>query len=444
MSNPKPRDRRVLRVAVVVDELVCDEIHQHEAGAISMGSDYRSDVVLFGAHAPRQHTLFDYRQGAYFLDLPEHVRGKVSMGRKSFTVGNLRKRFAVGGKLRVKLSPRAKGKLLIGDSTVLFQFAAPKKLPPRLPFPVQFQPRIEQMWGRRELSTLAASALGLGSYFTWAATAEYDSGFDMDDIDERFVRAMDLNVEKEEEVVPEEEDEDALAEEDEEKDEIKDKPKPEPKKLDKPPEKFSKQAIKQARNVGIARVLGTYGGPGEGTVLDIIDSTENNLGDLFAQGMTTTMLADGGAITPFIPGGEGISLGGSMAGTEGFDLGEGPELDNKVDKRERKVTGRAKATKTDVFGDVDSKGVKAQIRRRLSALQYCYNKVYASQPGLSGKITFAIAISKMGSVTSVAIEEDTVGNASVKACTTAKVKGWRFGTQEGEGETVFTVVFSGS
>lgn len=445
MPAPTPRKPKVLRVAVIVDDLVCDEIHQHEAESVSVGSDYRSDVILFGARAPRHHGLFDYRGGAFYLDVPPNARGKVSMGKKAFTIGSLRKRFGQGEKLRIKLNPRAKGKLLLGDSTLMFQFTAPKPLPPRLPFPVQFKPRVEQLIGRRELSTLAASALGLGSYFTWAATAEYDSSFDVDDIDERFVRAMNLNKEEEEEPIPEEEEEeeDALAEEDEEKEQkIEDKPKPE-KKLDKKPEKYSAEAVKQARNVGIARVLGTYGGPGEGTVLDVIEGTENNLGDLFDQGMTTTMLADGGAITPFVPGGEGISLGGTMAGTEGFDMGEGPALDKKVEKRERKVKGRAKATKTDVFGDVDARGVKAQIARRTGALQNCYNKALRTRPDLAGKMTYTVGISKMGSVTSVVIEEDTVGDASVKGCTQGRIRGWRFGPQEDGGEVTFTVVFSG-
>ncbi|MCH9688050.1 MAG: AgmX/PglI C-terminal domain-containing protein [Deltaproteobacteria bacterium] len=443
MATPKPREPKVLRVAVVVDQLVCDEIHQHEAGSISVGSDYRSDVVLFGSRAPLQHRLFDYHQGSYFLDLPEHVRGKVLVGRKAFTIGSLRKRFAQGNKLRVKLSPRAKGKLLIGDSTIMFQFSQPKALPPRLPFPVQFKPRVDQFWGRRELSTMAVSALGLGSYFTWAANVEVDRSFDLDDIDERFVKAMGLVEKPEKEPEVPEEEEDALAEEDEEKQEIKDKPKPEPKKLEKKPEKFSKQAMKQARNVGIARVLGTYGGPGEGTVLDVIEGTENNLGDLFAQGMTTTMLADGGAITPFVPGGDGISLGGTMADTKGFDLGEGPELDKKKDKRERKVSGRTKATKTDVFGDVDKKGVRAYINRRTSALRHCYEKALRTRPDLAGKMTYTIAISTMGNVTSVAIEEDTVGEGSVKACTQAKIRGWRFPRAEDSAEVTFSVVFSG-
>jgi hypothetical protein len=444
-ERPQPR---VLRVAVVVDDLVCDDLHQHQAGSVSVGSDYRSDVVLFGSRVPLKHRLFDYRGGAYYLDLPPNVRGKVSIatnkgGTKAFAISALRKRFGVGDQLRVKLSPRAKGKLLLGDSTLMFQFAAPKPVPARLPFPVQFKPRMDQMWGSRELSAMAVSALCLGSYFTWAAIAEYDSTFDMDSIDERFVQAMGL-VEKKEEPEVEPEEEDKLAEEDEEETKEEEKPKPKPvKKLDKPPEKFSAKAIAQARNVGIARVLGTYGGPGEGSVLDIIESTENDLGELFAQGMTTTMLADGGAITPFIPGGEGLSLGGQVLDTQGFDLGDGPELERGEEKRERKIVGRAKAGKTEIFGDVDQKSVRAYINQRTSALRSCYESALRTRPDLAGKMTYTISISTMGNVTSVVIEEDTVGDASVKTCTQAKIKGWRFPRGEEDAEVTFPVVFTG-
>lgn len=436
---------KVLRVAVVVDDLLCGEVHQQKPGSISVGSDYRSDVVVFGRAVPLKHVLFDYRGGSYYLDVPPEARGKVSMGAKAFPIGALRQKFGAGDVLRVKLGPRAKGKLLLGDSTIMFQFTAPKLPPPILPFPVQFKPRFDDMFGSRDVSTMAVSLLTLGSYFTWAAIADFEREFDIDDIDERFVTAMGIVKKKDEpEVDAEEEEIDELAEEDEEKAKVKeDKPKPE-KKLDRPPEKFSAKAVAQARNVGIARVLGTYGGPGEGTVLDIIESTENDLGALFAQGMTTTMLADGGAITPFIPGGEGLSLGGQVLDTQGFDLGDGPELERTEEKRERKVMGKAKVSKGEVFGDIDGKSVSAQINRRLSALQYCYNAVLATRPGLAGKITFSIAISEMGSVTSVSIEEDTVGDAKVKTCAQAKIKGWRFGSQEGSGDYTFSVVFSGA
>src|SRR5690606_18749286 len=100
------------------------------------------------------------------------------------------------------------------------------------------------------------------------------------------------------------------------------------------------------------------GGPGEGTVFDVIDQTENNLGELFAMGMTTTVLADGGDISEFVPGGEGISVSGAAVATKGFETSGGPALEAKAEKRERKVVGRTSATRTDITGDVDQKAFK--------------------------------------------------------------------------------------
>ena len=414
--------------------------------SISVGSSVVNDVVLFGVTAPVAHTIFDYRGGIYFLDLPSHAAGKLSLGRRTASVEQLRRKFGQGDKLRIRLDPRAKGKLRVGDSTILFQFAPPKPPKKRLPFPLDLRPSLQQMFSRRDQVSLAASLGILGSYFFWVATTDIEDSFDVDEIDERFVKAMGL-VEKPDEPEPEETAEDELAQEDEEKpEEKKDEPKPEPKldkKLDKKPSEYSEAAVKQARNVGIARVLGTYGGPGEGTVFDVIDSTENNLGDLFAQGMTTTVLADGGDITPFVPGGEGISLRGSAVETEGFTTAEGPELDKRADKMERKVVGKAKASKTDVFGDVDKNAMKAYIARRTSALRACYEKALRTQPDLAGKMAYVIDISTMGNVTSVRVTEDTLGVPSVRACTEAKIKGWRFPKGEDEAEIDFSVVFSG-
>jgi len=446
MPAPKPARTKVLRVAVVVDDLVCDELHQSQPGRVSVGSHISADVILFGAKAPHKHSLFDFRQGHYFLDVPPHVKGKISLGRKAMTISAMRKRFGSGDKLRVKLSPRAKGKLMIGESQILFQFDRPKPIPPKLPFPKQFKPSIDQFYGRREKACIAASAAVLGSYFVHLATTDYDDSFDVDDVDDRFANVMGLSKEEKKEELPPEEEEDELALEDDDKEvEVKeDKPKPKPeKKLDKKPSKFSDAAVSKARSVGVARVLGTYGGPGEGTVFDVIESTENNMGDLFAQGMTGTTLAQGGDIAPFVPGGEGIDLHGTAVGNVGLTTSSGPAID-KGEKKERKVKGRAKASKTNIFGDVDKKKLRAYINRRTSALQSCYERALRTSPGLAGKMMYTIEIGIMGNVTRVAVEEDTLGSGAVKSCTTGKIRGWRFPKGEDTAEVTFTVVFSGS
>jgi hypothetical protein len=508
MGSPRPTAvSKVLHVFVLVDELVCDEIHQESdrkfkvprdeydefaawivagtllgvlvgwllssflwvlivgvpcvaAGlliyrtrsepwsrrSITVGSSYENDLVLFGQRAPAGHTLFDHRQGAYFLDVPAGARGKISLGKKAASIGQLRRKFGSADRLRIRLDPRAKGRLQFGESTILFHFDEPKAATVRPPFPMQLKPSIDQMLSRRDQISLATSAAMLGSYFIYVGTSDVDSSMDTDEIDDRFVQAMGLT-ERPEDPKVEEDEEDELAQEDEEKpDELKEEIKPEKKPdkiLDKKPEKFSQAAVKEARNVGIARVLGTYGGPGEGTVLDVIDSTENNLGDLFAQGMTTTVLADGGDITPFVPGGEGISLRGSAVETTGLTTSNGPELDKVDDKRERKITARTKAKDTNVFGDVDKNAMRAYINRRTSGLRSCYEKALRTQADAGGKMSYVIDISTMGNVTGVKVTEDTVGIASVKACAVAKIKGWRFPRGEDTAEIDFSVVFSG-
>jgi hypothetical protein len=436
---------KVLRVAVLVDGLVSDEVHQHRPGAVTFGSDYKSDVVLFGSRAPLKHTLFDFHQGRYVLDLPAHAKGKISLGNKTITVSELRRQYGNAERVRVVLDPRAKGKLLLGESTVLFQFAPPKPLPPRLPFPTEFKARFRDTFSPLEQYSIAGSAVMLGSFFVHQYMQEREE-LGMENVDERFITAMGI-IEKKDEPEPEEKDEEDLLEEEDEKEIVKleEKPKEKPKILEDKPEKFSAKAMAEARSVGVARVLGTYGGPGEGTVFDNIQNTENNLGELFAMGMTTTVLADGGDISPFVPGGTGIDVHGSAVQTQGFSTGTGPALDKKDGKLERKISGVTKATKTDVFGDVDKSSIKAAIKHRTSALQHCYNKALQTQPDLAGKMTYTISISVMGTVTKVDVEEDSVGSGAVATCTRAKIQGWRFPMDGAEepAEVTFSVVFSG-
>jgi hypothetical protein len=440
-----PTRTKVLRVAAVVDELVCDEVHQSRPSPITVGTDYRSDVVLFGAAAPVRHRLFDYAAGSYFLDVPPHAKGKISLGKKAVTLSKLRAQFGKGDALRVQLNANARGKLVIGDTIILFQFADPKPLPPRLPFPIEFRPRLRDVVSPREGAALAGSALVLGTFFVRSSYLEFDGTIRPEDIDERFASVMGIHKPEKKEV-PEETKKDLLEEEEEEKVEEK---KPE-KKIEKivlkdKPEKFSEKAMKEARGVGIARVLGTYGGDGPGTVLDVIGETENNLGELFAMGMTTTVMAGSHDIGAFVPGGSGITERGAAVQTQGLVTGSGPALDNKEDKLERKVKGVTKATKTDIFGDVDKKALSAAIRHRTSALQHCYNQALRSQPDLAGKHTYTIAVSVMGNVTSLSIDDDSLGSPAVSACAKAKIQGWRFpmeGATE-SAEVTFTVVYSG-
>lgn len=441
-SAGKSSGRRALRAAVVVDDKLYDEVHQSSPEPVTIGSAIANRFLVFGAGIPRAHTIFDVEDGAYVLDLPDGVKGELSIRGKSTSVSKLRRR-QEGKSLRLRLDSSARGKLRLGECTLLFHFVEPAKVEPKPPFPPDLKADPRTMFSSLDLATLGAVLMLLGPIFIYSSVKERDLTIEPE-VDERFLRVMAIPPKKKEEKPPEEEEDKLLAlEEDDKVKEKKDEIKVE--KMLETNKKFSAEAVAKARGVGVLRALGTYGGEGEGTVFDVIQSTENNLGELFAMGMTKTVGADGEDVSAYVPGGEGMSAAGAVVGTKGFEVSDdAPDLEG-LDKQERKIKSSVKASDADVLGDVDKRAVQATIRRRMSALQNCYNRALRTNPGLSGKMTYTIAISVMGAVTSVNVDEDTVRDPSVTSCTVAKIKGWRFPTEGAEeaAEVTFTVVFSG-
>ena len=439
--------------------------------------------------APESVRLFEYRRGRYYLNLPKEARGKVTLakGKRAYSVKQLRKKQGTA-QVQVGLRSTAKGKILLGNSVVLFQFARPKKVtgvsrrPPdglgKVPLPMAYgmtvglfglfaaflfvvgpvgavlglgigagaliflQRNREPLFG----VALLGSVLVLGSFGMWISfgVEPVTDG----KVNERMIQAMGVVYEPEEdepepEPAPEEEEEEEeeeLKQPDEQK-----KQKVEPDKVVKtPPKKYSEAAVKKARGVGIARTLGTYGGPGEGTIFDVIEGTENNLGELFDKGMGRVADADGTEVSDFVAGGEGISASGAVVGTEGLKTTEDQPEVAKKKKREKKVKGKVKSSTSEVFGDVDKTLVTRTIKRRMGALQSCYEKSLRSQSGLKGKISFTITISARGRVVKVAVEQNTLGDSATLSCCKAKIKGWRFPVEgaEDSSEVTFSVVFS--
>lgn len=399
-----------------------------------------------GGHAPRDHKLFEWvaSEGTYYINIPPETKGKLALGDNKATVEQLRQRFGEQGNLRLKLGSKVKGRLLIGQTKVLFQTTKPAAREAVDPFPREYIDPIHYLKPTElELITNAgvfAVALLLGVWFFYFADRTPPPP------SERMTKAMgtaSFYEKKEEPVIEEEEaEEEVLKVEDKEKE--KEVEEVDETKLTKP-DNISEKAFEQARGVGVALVLGTYGGPGEGTVYDLIQSHENNLGDLFAQGMAIDNYTGGALSGEYVAGGGGINATGSVANNSGLETGEGPAEVGKTDKKERKA-GKASSAVNDVFGDVDKKAVSATIRQRMSGLQACYEKALRSQPNLKGKMSYTITINVQGRVTKVVIEEDTVGDSSVRACTEAKIKDWRFFAEGAEesSEVTFSVSFTGA
>lgn len=440
---------RVLRLAVITDERVCAELHQTKPGGLTVGSDYRADLLVVGSHAPTMFPLFEVRQGTYYLNVPPGTRGKIRLGRKAMTIGQLHKRFGRGDALRLKLNARAKGKLQIGMSTLMFQFDRPKPVPPRIPFPAIFRASLFATIGSLFLYSQLASMGLLGPLFVWASVAPYPEGIDFED---RMMAIASLPRRPKPPKPPA-----PPPEEQPENEDTKKVPKPKkpvdtpkvqptrPSVMPKLPKEYSEEAVAEARGVGVARVLGTYGGKGPGTVFDRVAEGENNLDALFAQGMTATTLSDGGKPGVFVPGAKGVEASGTAVTTEGFETGDGPALTNKATKEERKVVAKVTSRTSAISGGGDADVIKKTLRHHIRGLESCYTNVLRSDASLgTGKHTYTIVVNVMGRVTRVTIEEDTLRSPKVAACAKSRIKGWRFRLKgaEDDSEITFSAVYS--
>ena len=189
-----------------------------------------------GGQAPRQHRLFEWvaSEGTYYIDIPPETRGKIALGSNKATVEQLRKRYGQGDKLRIKLGSKAKGKLLIGQTRVLFQTAKPAAEAAKPPFPSEYVDPFTHfritLLDAVSIGSSAAAAIMLFVWFGYFAERKPPK------VDERFAEVMGLPVSyEEEEEVPEEEseEEDALTQKDDK--EKQDKKEEEEKELDEEP-----------------------------------------------------------------------------------------------------------------------------------------------------------------------------------------------------------------
>jgi len=189
-----------------------------------------------------------------------------------------------------------------------------------------------------------------------------------------------------------------------------------------------KAVQKAVAEIEVARVLGTYGShANDGTVFDVIGSTESSLDDLFAQGISTTAqqgAGDGTGLKEATGGGGKVSVAGASIVDVG-NAGAAPKRTGTVSVSSATVSAADNV-----------------VRRRVGSLRGCYMSALADGPELSGSLSYTLSVGPAGAVENVAVGEDTVGSAALQACVTKRVRRWRFPAGD-KIEVPFTVAFAG-
>jgi hypothetical protein len=140
-AMPQVTGPKVLRIGLVQGGKVIEERVIKQRGHVTIGPSEKSMFVIPSKNIPAQFRLFELIGGDYFLNFLEGMTGRIALKTGISDLAALRtqaKRVPLGsGQMyQVQLSEEARGKVVIGETTFLFQFVAPPPVQPKPQLPV--------------------------------------------------------------------------------------------------------------------------------------------------------------------------------------------------------------------------------------------------------------------------------------------------------------------
>jgi len=440
LSDAPSSTPRALRIGLFQNGQRLEERVLRRRETVTIGPDPRCTFIVPPMpRLPGRYTLFQASDRGYALCLHESIRGKVTQRGETETVADLLESSMADrdGQCRLVLDDSALGELRLGDLKVLFQFIKAPPLAARPPLPRSLRPSLRELILRdRRLWALALSSFVCHfAFVVYLRAMERPKPADIEEIPDRFVRMLvPKKVEpKKPPPLPKpdaQKQAEAKKEESQKKPADSSKPGPaKPQKSEDPAAAARAAAERQARmaeqvqNLGLLKML-TAKGPG-GALNDLLKegSGDNDAEQVFRQvGGVGPATSDPG-IGAARGGGTGQrqGIGSLVASGPSSGIGTGDKTEKKV-----KAIVQESAPQDLDSGDLDPAAVAAKIRQYRGALVACYEAALKRNPNLSGKITLRFTVGKIGKVTKVDIEVDTMHDDEVNQCITERAINWRF------------------
>jgi hypothetical protein len=128
---------KVLRIGLVQSGRVIEERVIKQRGHVTIGPSEKSMFVVPSSTIPPQFRLFEIVGNDYHLNFLDGMTGRVALATGISDLGALRGQAKrVGNAYQVRLTDDARGKVVIGETTFLFQFVAPPPPQPRPQLPL--------------------------------------------------------------------------------------------------------------------------------------------------------------------------------------------------------------------------------------------------------------------------------------------------------------------
>lgn len=437
-ENANQQQAKVLRIGVVQGGKVVHERLIKPGQNVTIGESPKNTFVFSAEGLPKRFTIFQAKGSTYALNFTDGMSGKVQLDSGIANLAQVRESGEVakrGGQYSVTISHKTRGKVVVGDVTVLFQFVAAPPESARKLARQDFRPKLLEEDDPIFFGFLALwSAIG-AVLMIYVYNTDPVEMVNMDEIPDRFVQivqAPDENNDPPEEIEPEV-DENLQGEQikkeekSEEKSEAKsEEPKTKQEKVAEAKRIEKKREDAIAKSKLLAGLIGTRGETSSGQqVEDVFADGDGSFQDLQAalNEVDGAGVASSEAIamkTGSEGGGRGDASIGDLKTSGGGGSGSVGKVESTAPKKVKTSVGQM-----DVSSGEGADGIKKTVRKYQGQIQSCYEQQLKSNPNLGGRVAVEIEITS-GRVTTVVVAENTTGDSALASCISKRIRGWRF------------------
>jgi len=423
-------DRKILRIGVICSGRVIEERLLRRLQTVTVGTSERSTITVDHPGLPARQVLFRPRRGGeYELTVLPGMKGRVTMREHSAVFEDDRSR-RPGRARRIRLEPDARGKVHLGGTTLLFQYVTPPPMPVRPKLPSVARGGMVRSMDWVFATILVCSFIGHSGVVAVARNTPRPAPPTLEEVADRFVDLFmpDLPATpapKPERIV------EALAPETPVQTQV-DEPEP----LEPGPERGSaptprprnREELREAvASAGILSILG-HNKPGSAASAGLLDPFDRGLisGDLDQAFESVSRVT--------------VASADSMWTRRGFErdavrlvklegLRAGPARDSgDLGTRERaRISGTITPGEPEVDpGSLDAAALRRLVRRRMAAIQACYERRLKRNANLSGRVMLLFVVGVDGRLLEAEIAENTTGDREIERCILKQIRGWRF------------------
>ncbi len=420
------QQEKVLRVGVIQGGKIVEERVLPARQAVTIGTSPKNTITVPQSGLPESVLVFSYQADCYVLQFEKQMEGRIQGPQGAADFGALVSQGVAkdqGKTCSVPVKDDQRGKIVLGEVTLLWQFVAAPAEVPKPALPKEAKGAHFKSMDRLFMSVLAASFFLHSGIYIALANTELPKEVTLEEIPDRYAKLLiPERAPKPPEKKKEEKKAEAVAEQKTEKKDPEKKQESQEQVAQRKAARASAVA-KAVQSKGILKVLGALGpGTASGAVADVFGSG-GGMGDV-----ASALSGAGGVAVANDPGAAGRRKGGGEGGaasigdlttTGGGKVGLGT-------KTEVRVSGSVAAEEAEVdSSDIDQSKLGAFVRARMGLIKACYENALKRNPNLKGKISIRFTILETGGLADVTAAQNSLGSPEVAGCIVNTMRSWR-------------------